>query len=53
MAAIGAVVTLLTIRETKGLSLEVASEEPSQGIRNFKPNEKKKAENVRKTNRIS
>jgi PHS family inorganic phosphate transporter-like MFS transporter len=53
MAAIGAVVTLLTIRETKGLSLEVASEEPSQGIRNFKPNERNKAEKVTETNRIS
>ncbi|EQD46756.1 General substrate transporter, partial [mine drainage metagenome] len=37
MAFIGFFVTLLTIRETKGLSLEDASMEPSRGIINFKP----------------
>ncbi len=37
MAIVGAIVTILTIRETKGLSLEISSEEPSQGIMNFKP----------------
>ncbi|SJK84031.1 MFS transporter [Cuniculiplasma divulgatum] len=39
MAAIGAVVTLLTIRETKGLSLEVSSEDPAEGVWDFKPNQ--------------
>ncbi len=39
MAIIGAVVTLLTIRETKGLSLEISSEEPSEGVWDFKPNQ--------------
>ncbi|MCL4344908.1 MAG: MFS transporter [Candidatus Thermoplasmatota archaeon] len=40
MAVIGVIVTILTIRETKGLSLEQASEEPSMGIWHFdeKPN---------------
>ena len=37
MAIIGAIVTLLTIRETKGLSLEQSSEDPSEGILNFSP----------------
>ncbi len=39
MAAIGAVVTLLTIRETKGLSLEVSSEDPAEGVWDFKPHQ--------------
>ncbi len=37
MALLGVAITLLTIRETKGLSLEEASEEPSQGIVKFSP----------------
>ncbi len=37
ISVIGAVVTLLTIRETKGLPLEVSSQEPSKGIHKFKP----------------
>ena len=37
MALLGVSITLLTIRETKGLSLEEASEEPSQGIVKFSP----------------
>ncbi len=36
MAALGAVVTILTIRETKGLTLEQSSEAPSMGIWDFK-----------------
>ena len=35
MAIIGVIVTILTIRETKGLSLEESSEAPSMGIWNF------------------
>ena len=49
MAAIGAVVTLLTIRETKGLSLEVSSEEPSEGVWDFKPNQSASVEPVTKS----
>lgn len=37
MAVIGVVVTLLTIRETKGLPLEISSEEPSSGVFKFNP----------------
>ncbi|MHB1663569.1 MAG: MFS transporter, partial [Thermoplasmataceae archaeon] len=40
MAFVGFVVTLLTIRETKGLSLEQASEPPSKGILSFNPDMK-------------
>jgi PHS family inorganic phosphate transporter-like MFS transporter len=35
MAIIGVIVTILTVRETKGLSLEESSEAPSMGIWNF------------------
>ena len=48
MAAIGAVVTLLTIRETKGLSLEVSSEDPSEGVWDFKPNQSMSVESATK-----
>lgn len=37
MAVIGVAVTFLTIRETKGLPLEMSSEEPSAGVFNFDP----------------
>ncbi len=37
MAVIGAVVTVFTIRETKGLPLEISSEQPSAGIIHFTP----------------